>query len=126
MHVVYLENYHGSSAIVFSGGRKSMQILRDIFVEFDKRKTKVDLISEFNKFEPCALLKVSGVHLGQRDPSKVQWEDGLLTWFLSDASLDKIVGLLDGLLEQDEPGHQYIETDFSPVQIVCSKDEQAF
>jgi hypothetical protein len=84
----------------------------------------VDLVKYLQAQENVYLLSATALNL-RCDARKgsFTWHDNNGTWLITPAYQKQIVGLLDGVLEANDEGHQYLDAGASPVQIMVARDE---
>ena len=121
LQIRYHQKFKGADTLLFAGSRDDIDLLRSFFLEWNG--DNVDLIKYLQAQEKIYLLSVTAMHL-KRDAQKdsFAWHQDSGTWLITTTYQKRIVGLLDGLLESNNEGHQYLNNGGS-VQIMVAKDE---
>jgi hypothetical protein len=111
-----------TNTLLFAGSRDDIDRIRSFFLGWNGEE--IDLISHLQAQEKLYLFSVKSLRL-QRTTKKTvfTWHGDRGTWFITLANQEQIIGLLDGLLEVNDKGHQYLADGEGPVQIMVSKDE---
>jgi hypothetical protein len=122
LEIAYLPNFKGQDTLLFAGSREDIEVLRAFFVEWSG--DEVDLIEYLQNLGVVKLISVSKICLRRalrRDSFVWKKNDGF--WLISEAFQHQITGLLDGLVEAQTSGHQYLEPAGAHVQIMVSINE---
>jgi len=122
MYLGYYEKFKGAPTILLAGSKTSIVNLMSIFSA--ARNNNIDLLDMLSKQEEIRVLSILSFHIINNYYDKLSYSDGCVTWHVSSSLRDQIIGMLSGLIETSDPGHQYLNSD--KIQIICSKDEYDF
>jgi hypothetical protein len=122
LQIRYHPNFKSQDTLLFAGSRDGIGLLRSIFHEWNGED--LDLIKSLHARGNIYLFSIVTLCL-RRDMNRDSfvWSQGKGTWLISPAYQEQIIGLLDGLLEANTQGHQYLDKGNSAVQIMVSMNE---
>jgi len=111
-----------SDTLLIAGTWADVDVLRSFFLGWNGEE--LELIKQLQTANQVYLFSASNLVL-RRDYNRdeFRWSGDNGTWLISQNHQERVVDLLNGLLEANGAGHQYVEPDNSPVQIMVSKDE---
>jgi len=124
--VVLQIRYHpkfkvSTDTLLFAGSRDEIDLLRSFFLVWNGEQ--VDLIGYLQGKTKVYLFAVSSFQLRRDTSDAFTWRKDKGTWLISSEHQQTLIGLLDGLLNANDEGHQYLDDGTGPVQIMVSKDE---
>jgi hypothetical protein len=122
LQIRYHPNFKSQDTLLLSGSRDDIDLLRSVFLGWNGEE--LDLIQYLQARRNVYLFSVSALCL-RRDMKQDSfiWSQDKGTWLISPAHQEQIIGLLDGLLEANREGHQYLNKGGSAVQIMVSLNE---
>jgi hypothetical protein len=124
LQIRYHPDFKSSDTLLFAGSRGDIERLLSFFQKWNGEE--LDLLERLQAQEKLYLHSATELCLRRdKDRNDFIWKRDKGVWIVSKAYQDQIVGLLEGLLAGDNPGHQYLHYfNFTgPVQIMVSKDE---
>lgn len=126
LKIRYDPDFNFGPALLFTGGASDICKLLDVFRNWNGEE--IDLLQGLCKSgDSLSCDKVSSIKLARtttKGDSFLEWRGGHGIWWISQQGQPQIVGLLEGLRDAAQPGHQYLEIgDPKGTQIVWSKDE---
>jgi hypothetical protein len=118
------ESFKGSPTLLMSGAKSDIEGLRDLLVSWSG--SRADLAASAGdalEIELVGLRKVI-LDVSPNGPASFATLTGdVCEWRISDSWRGTLIGLLDGLVDADGAAHQYLDSDETKLQIVCSRDE---
>ncbi|HET7396571.1 MAG TPA: hypothetical protein VFK12_09035 [Gammaproteobacteria bacterium] len=124
LQIGYYKNFKGDQpTLLFAGSASDVLKLMVFFRDWDGEKT--DLLKYFENGSIIEVNKIQNIIIerGVHGRTNVTSDDFSLTWSITKKDQDRIMGLLEGLVESNKPSHQYLNDGLSNIQIICSKDE---
>jgi hypothetical protein len=122
LQIRYHPKFKSEDTLLFAGSRDDIGLLRSFFLGWNG--DELDLIEYLQERVTVYLFSVSALLL-RRDieSDRFIWSRDKGTWSISRVGQEQIISLLDGLLEADAAGHQYLDDGKAAVQINASMDE---
>lgn len=124
MEISYFDMFKGKPTLLLSGSRLEIDSLRAVLAEWHG-----ETISLAGALRLRTTLQMQGVAdlVLESSPSRMGSSAVLdhekAVWKLSTLDRERIAGLLEGLCRNKDAGHQYLESNVSPTQILCSVGE---
>jgi hypothetical protein len=125
LHISYYDMFKWAPTLLVSGSKLEIASLRDVLAEWHG-----ETISLAGILRLRTTLHMQGITdlilesaPSERMESSAVLERDKAVWRLSTFDQDRIVGLLEGLCRGKDTGHQYLESNTSPIQILCSTGE---
>lgn len=120
MRIERRENFKGKDSVLIFGDKTDMRKLFELFQSWDGEE--VDLIAALSTQEKGGQL--SALTLRQVvSGNAITWKANVGSWRLSLDSGKNVAGLLEGLLDSTEAGHQYLDDGIGDVQVIASIGE---
>jgi hypothetical protein len=121
LQIRYHLKFKGSDTLLFAGSRDDIDLLHSFFLGW--KGEEVELVQRLQAREKLYLASVAALRLQHGSKDSFTWQRDNGTWVITAGSQQQIIGLLEGLLESNDEGHQYLDSGESPIQIIVAKDE---
>jgi hypothetical protein len=113
--VDYYQGAYGPTIRIDIQTRENLVKLKDIFLQLAKSKKETTDLVTLKSVNATGLkqLILKVISSNQEREKKLKLEEGstgnvAFSWSMSSAGWQRCAGLMDGLLEPDRPGHQYL------------------
>ena len=121
LQIRYHLNFKGKDTLLFAGSRDDIDLLHSFFLRW--KGEEVELVQRLRTHEKLYLASVTALRLQRGSRNSFTWQRDHGTWVITTGNQDLIIGLLEGLLEANDEGHQYLDSGESSIQIIVAKDE---
>lgn len=122
----YVAFYESRSALIFHGNKDQIGELRDLFLNWNKIDTEI--LTELSYKIRIVNNNIEAINLHYTDKygyNHVEYDHSSINWTLDQHEVTQIVGLLDGLMQSDDPGHQYLNDATGPIDVIASMNENS-
>ena len=125
LHIRYFEKFKDTPTLLLAGSRTDIERLLDLFRTWTgNRVDVVESLGPDMEIELTGVLKLVLDRSLAGSSSVAEVIGDICEWRVSDSWKERIVGLLQGLVESESAAHQYLEdSGATSLQILCSKDE---
>ncbi|MBI1424624.1 MAG: hypothetical protein GC149_14350 [Gammaproteobacteria bacterium] len=125
--IKYFDEMKGAPTLLISGSLSDVEQVARFFNTWNgKRVDLVEYINQYTEVDLSGIRKLEVESSLSGTDSYVENIKDTCIWRITESGKMRISGLLQGLVESEEPAHQYLDSRNSLVQIICSKDEYNF
>lgn len=122
LQVRFHADFKGKDTVLFAGSLDDLVPLRTFFVNWDGQE--LELLRHLAVAREIYLHNVKYIRVVRNDlQDSFIWSEGNGLWTISYQYQIILIGLMDALLHNNSPCHQYLYDYFGSVQIIASKDE---
>ncbi len=127
LQIQYHANFKFRPTLLFAGAASDVRRMLEVIRDWDGKE--IDLVQHLRHGVEggVASSSIGSIKLSRANAEKdsyLEWTNDRGVWWISRRGQSRIVGLLEGLKDSAQPGHQYLDIgDPMGVQIMCSKEE---
>ena len=126
LQIQYHANFKFRPTLLFAGATSDVCQLLEVLRDWNGEE--IDLLHQLRQMQARMTYEsVTSIRLSRAKAEKdsyLEWANDRGVWWISRRGQPRIIGLLEGLKDSTQPGHQYLDIgDPTGIQIMCSKEE---